>query len=376
MMKRILHILRSIDPAMGGPTEGQFQICKAYAELGGHSEVVTLDAPDAPWLGGWPVLVHALAGHGGYGWSPRLGAWLREHLAEFDAVIVHGLWQWQGAGTWRALRGGRVPYFIMPHGMLDPWFQKAWPLKHARKALYWKLIEHHVMRDAAAVIFTCEEERRLGRETFQPWQARAEEIVVLGAVSPPRDAVALRECFWAQFPDLREKRVLLFLGRVHEKKGCELLIEAFRRVAPPMHLVFVGPCSDVAYLALLKERAAGLAVTFAGPLYGDEKWGALAAAEVFVLASHQENFGIAVAEALASGTPVLISNMVNIWREIEADGAGLVEPDDVEGTMRLLQRWLTADRAAMRAAAARCFATRFDIRSTAANLAEVVGKYC
>ena len=68
--------------------------------------------------------------------------------------------------------------------------------------------------------------------------------------------------------------------------------------------------------------------------------------------------------------------MVNIWREIEADGAGLVEPDDVEGTMRLLQRWLTADRAAMRAAAARCFATRFDIRSTAANLAEVVGKYC
>ncbi len=375
-MKRILHILRSIDPAMGGPTEGQLQICKAYSEMGGHSEVVTLDAPDAPWRAGWPVRVHALAGRGGYGWTPRLGAWLREHAGEFDAVIVHGLWQWQGMGAWLALGGVGVPYFMMPHGMLDPWFQRVWPLKHARKAVYWKLIEHRVMRDAAAVIFTCEEERRLGREVFQPWGVRAEEIVVLGTVSPPGDAAVLRECFWRRFPELRGKRVLLFLSRVHKKKGCELLIEAFRRVAPAMHLVLVGPCADAQYLASLMARAAGFAVTFTGPLYGAEKWGALAAAEVFVLPSHQENFGIAVAESLASGTPVLISNKVNIWREIEADGAGLVAADDVAGTVRLLERWLVADHAAMRVAAARCFATRFDIRSTAANLAAIVGKYC
>jgi glycosyltransferase involved in cell wall biosynthesis len=118
--------------------------------------------------------------------------------------------------------------------------------------------------------------------------------------------------------------------------------------------------------------AAGLPITFTGPIYGEEKWGALAAAEVFALPSHQENFGIAVAEALASGLPALLSDKVNIWREIVADGAGLAEPDTIEGVTMLLERWLAADRAALRAAAARCFAARFDIRRTAENLVALI----
>ena len=263
----------------------------------------------------------------------------------------------------------------MPHGMLDPWFRDAWPLKHARKALYWRAIEQRVVRDAAAVVFTCEEERRLGRETFRPWLAKREEIVSLGTVAPPGEAADLRERFYARCPKLRGERVLLFLGRLHEKKGCDLLIEAFRRVAPPMRLVLAGPCGDAALLQRLQTMAADAAVTFTGPLYGEEKWGALAAAEVFVLPSHQENFGIAVAESLASGTPVLISDRVNIWREIAAAGAGLVEPDTLAGTERLLTRWLAADHSAMRAAAAQCFTERFDIRATAEKLAALATKF-
>ena len=108
-MTRLLHIMRSLDPAHGGPTELQRQISTAYAAMGGHSEIVTLDAPDAPWLGDWPVRVHALGGRGAYGYTARLGRLLRERVAEFDAVFVHGLWQWQGAGTWLALRGSGTP---------------------------------------------------------------------------------------------------------------------------------------------------------------------------------------------------------------------------------------------------------------------------
>jgi glycosyltransferase involved in cell wall biosynthesis len=108
-------------------------------------------------------------------------------------------------------------------------------------------------------------------------------------------------------------------------------------------------------------------------LSGDLKWGAFHAAEVFVLPSHQENFGIAVAEALACGVPALISNKVNIWREVQDDGAGLVESDDATGTCRLLERWLNLDkpaRQAMRQRARTCFETRFEIRKAAANLLE------
>jgi glycosyltransferase involved in cell wall biosynthesis len=252
--------------------------------------------------------------------------------------------------------------------MLDPWFRVSQPLRHLRKLTYWRLVEYRVVRDAAAVIFTCEEERRLGRTTFQPWKARREEIIPLGTHPPPAEAAELAKHFFERFPALEGKRLLLFLGRLHEKKGCDLLLAAFRRTKPPLHLVFAGPGIDSAFGSRLRVLADGLPVSFLGPLYERDKWAALAAAEAFILPSHQENFGIAVAEALASGLPVLISNKVNTWTEITAANAGFVEPDNADGTSRLIERWLSADQPAMRAAALRCFAERFDIRRTAANL--------
>jgi glycosyltransferase involved in cell wall biosynthesis len=128
-----------------------------------------------------------------------------------------------------------------------------------------------------------------------------------------------------------------------------------------------GP-AEGEYAESLKQTVAGLGiesrVTWTGMLVGAVKWGALRAADVFILPSHQENFGIAVAEALACRLPVLISNKVNIWREIDADGAGLVEPDDTEGTYRLLKRWIDFDstrREAMRSQSIKCYQKRFSI---------------
>jgi glycosyltransferase involved in cell wall biosynthesis len=110
-------------------------------------------------------------------------------------------------------------------------------------------------------------------------------------------------------------------------------------------------------------------------LTGNAKWGALRGAEVFLLPSHQENFGIAVAEALSCGTPVLISDKVNIWREIETDAAGLVGPDTAAGTLATLARWTTLSaeaKSAMRAAALDCFQRRFAISAAAAGLAREI----
>ena len=122
-------------------------------------------------------------------------------------------------------------------------------------------------------------------------------------------------------------------------------------------------------------ESAGDSILFPGMLTGDAKWGALSAAEAFVLPSHQENFGIAVAEALACGTPVLISNKINIWREIEGDGAGLVENDDVAGTVNLLKAWVAMpneSRAAMRENARKCFTNRFEIERATDSLLKVI----
>lgn len=164
--------------------------------------------------------------------------------------------------------------------------------------------------------------------------------------------------------------MVLFLGRIHPKKGCDLLIRAFARVAvhdPSLRLVMAGPdeCGWQAELQkLAQELAVNARVVWTGPLYGDLKWGAVRAADVFALSSHTENFGITVAEAMACGLPVLISKEVNIWREIESDGAGLAAADDQEGTTSLLERWLAmpdAERGRMRASALRSFSERFEL---------------
>lgn len=361
--------------------EGVRQYGTRAAHLNQEVEVLTLDSPDAPFLAEYPLKVIALGpSKTGYRYNAHLRGWLREHAREYDAVVVNGLWQYHGFGTWRALHGTGIPYYVFTHGMLDPWFKKTYPLKHLKKWLYWPWAEYRVLRDARAVFFTCEEERRLAPQSF--WLYKANGVVVnYGTSEPPQDGHALREVFLNAHPDLRGKRLLLFLSRIHEKKGCDLLIEAFARVAaqdPALHLVMAGPDQSglVAELKALAQRL-GVAgrISWPGMLKGDIKWGAFYAAEAFVLPSHQENFGIAVAEALGCGLPVLISNQVNIWQEIKADGAGLVEPDTVEGATALLSRWLHMSaeaRSSMARQARATFLARFHIDAMANSLISAI----
>jgi glycosyltransferase involved in cell wall biosynthesis len=376
---KILRSIHTLNPAVGGPIESVRQSSAALRRLGHEVEIVSLDAPDAPWLRDSPVPTHALGpGRGSYGYAPRFSSWIRERHGDFQVILVHGIWQYSSFGVWRGLHGTSTPYFVFPHGMLDPWFKKTYPLKHWKKKLYWPWGEYRVLRDASAVLFTSEEERRVARESFRPYRCH-EKVVNYGTAPPSVDLSVARAKFFETFPSLGDQRILLFLGRLHEKKGPDLLIRAFGKVLQshttdrPLHLVMAGPASDEAYAEQLKSLAAStrVPITFTGMLSGDLKWGALHAAEVFVLPSHQENFGIAVVEALACATPVLISNEVNIWREIVEDGAGLADEDTVEGTVRLIERWLRLsanEQNLMRSHAQQCFARRFHIDKATESL--------
>ncbi len=368
----LLNLLATCDPASGGPLESVRQSGLAMRAAGHRFEVATLDAPDAPCLASFPLPVHALGpARGTYGHSARYVPWLRKHASAWDAVIVHGLWQYHGFGAWRAMRAAGVPYFVYTHGMLDPWFKRTYPLKHLKKWAYWPWAEYRVLRDAAAVIFTTEEERLLARESF--WLYRANECVLPYGTAPPSvDPHTAREAFFTAFPSLRGKRIVLFLGRIHEKKGCDLLIRAFaehRRHVPDAHLVMAGPDASgwrASLEALARTCGVEHDISWPGLLQGELKWGAFHASELFALPSHQENFGVAVAEALACGLPVLISDKVNVWREVAADGAGIVCDDTEVGASAGLARWRGLDdraRAAMREAARRAFEKRFALDS-------------
>lgn len=380
---KILRVIDSLDPRTGGPAMGVRGISPVLRELGHETVIVTVDSPDrlAPRIDGAEVIPLGPA-RGSYRFSAALRLWLCRNVERFDAVIVHGLWQSLGRSVHLATRDRAVPYFVYPHGMLDPWFRQAYPGKHAKKWLYWQLVERHVLGDAAAVLFTCEEERRLARESFTPYYC-TERVVNYGTAAAPDDAARHLAAWHARQPSLRQRPFLLFLGRIHPKKGIDLLVEAYaalaNRTENPPALVIAGAAEDPKLLLRLQAHAALLParaeVIWTGLLEGDVKWGALRAAEAFVLPSHQENFGLAVVEALSVGTPVLISKQINIWREIVADGAGTAADDTVAGTTELLTDWQALpamQRTARRARAARCYTERFDIHTVARSFVETI----
>lgn len=372
---KILQLIPSVDLAGGGPIEGVLRQREATLDEC-SMEIASLDPPDAPFLADHPVTIHALGRGratrgllGRYGYSPDYAPWLRENASNYDAIIVNGLWNHSTFAAAQILPTAGTPYFVFPHGMMDPWFRRTYPLKHAAKQAFWLLGTGNMMSCSKAVLFTCEEERVQARGEFFGYHYN-ESVVGYGTRAAPAFTEAMGLAFRHSVPDLKSPKFILFLGRIHKKKGCDLLIEAFSRISetfPGIDIVLAGP-DEFGLSARLKVLASSLGVSgrihWPGPLYGDAKWGALHGAEAFILPSHQENFGIAVAEALSCGTPVLISDKVNIWREIDESRAGLIEHDTIEGTERMLTRWLTSSdeaKESMGVQAAASFRANFDI---------------
>jgi glycosyltransferase involved in cell wall biosynthesis len=369
---RLLHVVASFSPAMGGTSEG----IRKLAQCGeGKVELVCLDDPAEPYVRGQSFPVHALGPSKGSYWStPRLQPWLRENLGRFDGVVIHGLWQWHSYGSYCMVRG-RVPYVVFPHGMLDPYFKRAFPVKHFKKQVYWLAREYRVLRDAKAVCFTTPIERDAATGTMWPrrWNPA---VVSFGTSEPTGDRATQREMFLTRYPALREHRFFLFLSRIHAKKGCDLLLEAFGRVAADrdVDLVIAGP-DEEGLRPQLEAQAKRLGIErrvhWTGMLEGDLKWGALHTAEAFVLPSHQENFGVAVVEAMACGVPVLISDKVNIWPDIAHDEAGIVNSDTADGTWRSMTTLLAMqpeERGRMISNGLACFRARYEMKRTAQAL--------
>jgi glycosyltransferase involved in cell wall biosynthesis len=397
---RILHIISRMDPVGGGPQE-VVRLLLRYAPADVHQEVVTLDDPAAPFLQNETATIHALGGSGQRFAAPHLTRWLTANRDRFDGIILHGMWEYASFAVLRSIAGHK-PYVVFAHGMLDPYFKRASLAKHLKKWLYWLPVQYWTLRRAHRVLFTTTAERDLATHSFSLHQWKP-MVVAIGAEAPPTDLTTCAEAFFDLCPTLRDKRFLLFLGRIDPKKGCDLLVEAFGSLkqhptsdpveichldrsqtassfgvverpafepgtAPDLHLVIAGP-DPLGWTRTLDDL--GLAhcvehfIHFPGMLTGDAKWGAFAASEAFILPSHQENFGIAVVEALACGKPVLITRAINIAADLEADGCALVEDDTLQGTQNLITRWLALtpeQKAAMSNAARTTFATRYDMR--------------
>lgn len=376
---RLLHVIRTLNPDNGGPPDSVRMFAAAHRRAGNEVEIATLDSPEAPYSKMPEGEIHAFGPcKANYSYQPKLEQWLRSNCQRFDGVIVNGIWQYNALAARRAV-AGRRPYVVFAHGMLDPYFRHRYPLKHLKKLAYWTLCERKNLNLAEAVCFTSEEEMRIAGEGF-PFRRFKGVVVPYGTIGPSGDPTVLKQAFRDLCPSAAAKPYLLFLGRIHPKKGCDLLLEAFARVAPShLDLVMAGP-DQTGWQADLEAQATRLGIAnrihWTGVLRGDAKWGAFYAAEAFVLPSHQENFGITVADALACGTIPLISDKVNIAADVAQDGAAFVETDTVEGTVKLIERFSALsdeDRSAMRKRARACYERRYSLANAAQAVYAALG---
>lgn len=355
---RILHTIPSVSMRSGGPSQGIPELC---AELvrSGHEVTLYTTNLDGPWdqldvepnraiqgadgVERWYFSTQRRSG--AYAFSMSMAKALRQNVRKFDVVHIHSLYSFPSTAAAYYCRRFGVPYILQPHGSLDPC---VYYRHRPRKNLYEALFEKKNLERAAAVHFATEEEMHLVRA----WGLRFRGVVVpYGLVSKvPSDREELREEFACDWPITRGKKVILFLGRLSAKKGLDLLSKAYGTLArerTDIHLFLAGPDIEgegAKVRQWLADEGVLDRVTFAGLLQGDQKNAALAASDLFVLCSYGENFGIAIAEAAAAGLPVIISNKVNIWREFDDAGAGLVVNCDVDQLTRAMASLLDDSR--------------------------------
>jgi glycosyltransferase involved in cell wall biosynthesis len=358
----LLHILPDLDPRSGGTVSAFEGLAIAQVALGWDVSVATTvsantDRQVIDRLRSGDVRVIEIQSDGRFRGARQIAAALRQPIAAARLVHVHAVWEEIQHQACSLARAAATPYIVSPHGMLDPWSlsQSKW-----KKRVYLWLRLQKNLNDAAAIHCTTATERKL----LDALNIRAEKFVIPNGIDLREFEVSGERRVASGevkgegsgegrvselFADLagRYSHTVLFLARLHPKKGLDLLLPAFAAMRDcSAALVLAGPGEDT-YAEHLRLECVRLGiadrVVFTGMLNGPERITALRAADLFVLPSYQENFGIAVIESLAAGTPVIISDQVNLEESIRGSGVGEVIPVAREPLTAAMQRWLQDD---------------------------------
>lgn len=360
---RILHCVSSMNPKAGGVTQAVNTYLRNLINYNVYSTVVTLDHKEAAHNISTDFVALGPSSRV-WRYSALYKPWLEANILTYDIVILHGIWLYQDYAIFKVREkyikmNKKVPkLYIMLHGMLDAYFQndKKRFLKAIRNSIYWHLIQRRIINKANGLLYTTDEEMDASSNAFWGYKPNNVFNVGLGIEEPPksRDSNILS----VHYPNFFNSPYMLYLGRIDAKKGIDLLIDAYyiaytkfwaQRSNLPK-LVIAGPGLETKYGIMLQQKVIGTShlsenICFTGMLEGNLKWAAFNGCETFISPSHHENFGISVVEAMACKKPVLITNKINIFREIQDNNCGFVENDDLEGCVALLTKWISTNAA-------------------------------
>lgn len=372
---KILHVINSCNPIDGGPIEGVKQFSKEYINHDINVEILCSDKKNSQFLktNNLPR-VHAIGpGLFKYNYNYRMIPWLKKNIHRFDFLIINGIWQYHNYAVWKVAKLFNKEYFIFTHGMLDPWFNKKYPFKYFKKIIYWYLIQYKILKDAKKILFTSKLENFLASKSFPNIDLKKKTI---GYGIKGNPFINFKKNFFLKkFPFLEKKTFILYLGRIAEKKGLDILISAFNKFKEKnIYLIIAGDYQNYYGKKIfnITKKQKNKKILWVGALYNRIKWDAYRSASLFCLPSHQENFGISIVEALSSKVPVLITNKVNIHSIIKKYNCGFVSNDNLIGINNSLNKWLRIKNSKtnqiMKYNAFNCFQKNFKIDQVVKNL--------
>ena len=351
---RILHVIPSLSASEGGPTSALIAMVTALAQTGVSVTVATTGAgtprsfSENDRSANIAYLTFARTTLF-YKTSWSLTWWLRKHVSDFDCVHIHALFSYSSVIAAVFARKRRVPYIVRPLGVLN-----RWGVRNRRqwlKRLSIQLLESRILRGATVIHYTTTRERTEAREAHRTIGERDSVVLPIPLLAPESVDSENSEDFAQSHQELKGYRIVLFLGRLDPIKGLDLLLPAFAeaRAAFPHWLLVIAGTGDEAFVRSLQKRAEELrlgseALMWTGHLNTTAKTAALSAADVFVLPSYSESFGIAAAEALASGVATILSSNCGLAEDVSDAGAGIVFECSVPALTAALKRVFEDDQ--------------------------------
>lgn len=363
---RILRIISTLNPEFGGPGVAIIDNSLELIKNGIEVDIATNDPKNSKFYRNKNLKVFNLGPSiSSYAFNLNLLFWLLKNKKNYDKFIIHGIWEFN---TFLARILLKKNYFVFIHGQLDPFFKKQF-LKKIKKQIYWFLFEKKNLVYSKSILLTTQEEKQLLNKTFVNTREIKKKVVGYGIKRQFYNVKRLQNNFLKNYPLFKKKQFFLYLGRFHEKKGCDILIESINRLTKKnidINLFMVGPNNDYKkYLKkITKQKGLNKKIIWSNALSGDLKWGAILSSKAMVLASHGENFGVSVAESLSCSKPVIITDKVNVHKFIKKFNAGFVTKNNSLSFEKSILDFLkmnTFELNRMSINAKKCFNKNFDI---------------
>ena len=378
---KILRIITSVDPKFGGPSRGILESSRQLHQSGFQVDIVTCDKLKIKNKNFKNIKITNFKSYIGsnYRFSLKLFFWLIKNKNNYDFFIIHGIWQFPTLAARLVLKN---KYLVFAHGQLDPFF-KINLFKRLKKQIYWFLIEKRNLENSASLLLTSTGEKETLKNTFVKTDKIKKNIVKYGIFKKKINQQKALKLFYFRFPNLKNKNFYLFLGRFHEKKGCDIIIGSVKKLKNKFNntILFAGPLVGANYENYIKNLVIKYnlqnKILFSDALYNDLKWGSILACRGMLLASHGENFGISLAESLSFGKPVITTYKVNIARDILKYKAGLISNDTINSFSKKLNEFDKLNKKQlikMSNNALKCFKDNFDLSSKKNSLDKLLKK--